>query len=484
MPSDQDTRSLERNALLELHRKTTLAITLLVGPAVVCALALQALEIPVWQFWLLTAWMAATTLCWGLAHVLTRRGRLELAVGLVVFSAFVFDGAALTLREGTLACALVADVGMVIYASVFAPSLMVPSAVFAIGSIAVLRVLGHLGWLPIAAATPHLALLLDLSVIVAALSVVVFFVHRRGRIGELPYVALKKVLREQEDTLATIVRLQPHIDVLVEAGERTASVLATRAKHQASTAEEVSNLIMAFEGMLTDAASSARATHQVTEKTQSESASGAARLALASEKLERFGRTMEEIRSSMGHLSVQTGRTEEIIDLLREIDSQLGVLGLNASLVAVRAGEAGKGFSVVAREIQTLLRSSETSLQRGRGMLATIRGEAGQVLELTEKSASQLAEHLRAVREACETMTRLSEQFVGASRTVIGLAQQADRQQGQLQRASQVLGELRRSAAQLTSSAQELSQSMRQLVRGQEELRTLVQRDRSASTAA
>lgn len=60
----------------------------------------------------------------------------------------------------------------------------------------------------------------------------------------------------------------------------------------------------------------------------------------------------------------------KILDIMKNIASQINILGINASIEAAKTGSYGAGFGVVAQEIRNLSHVTSESLQRTRTLIA------------------------------------------------------------------------------------------------------------------
>ncbi len=95
-------------------------------------------------------------------------------------------------------------------------------------------------------------------------------------------------------------------------------------------------------------------------------------------------------------------QTDVTIRTMSQITRQTNILGLNASIEAVRAGEQGKGFAVVAKEVQKLAGNSEVFARQISEILGTIKDEVNQVFQ-------QIQILKKATNEQLETGDRLQE---------------------------------------------------------------------------
>ncbi|MBI5543356.1 MAG: hypothetical protein HY901_05670 [Deltaproteobacteria bacterium] len=467
-------RARERHGLLALHRRVSAIVAFLVGPVVVLNLVAQAMATPCWQGRLLVGAMGLTSLCWCAAYLLTRGDRMELAAAIVMFSSLAFDATALALRQDTFALSLLANTCMVVYGSIFVPRLTLAGGVFAVGSVLALRLLLHFGLLSTMVPTPTYALLLDLSIVLAAIPVTLLFITRRHALSELPYRSLREHALQQQKLLDAVVRLQPQVDRLVAQSAQAANALIVHARQQADTSALVSTAADAFRETLANAAAAAGQTQAGAEAMRREAGEGAGRLASTHARLEQFLVVMDEVRNGVEHLSGQTERTDEIISTIDEIGDQLGLLALNAGLEAARAGEAGRGFTVVAAELRRLLSDSSSSLSRARDLLRSIRQQASQAVQGVSSSAGQLREHVGELRAAAGTIERIVSRFEENSERIAAVSRAAASQQGEAERVAHLMSELRESAGTQKSLAAALSEGIEKLACEQGDVRALV----------
>ena len=158
---------------------------------------------------------------------------------------------------------------------------------------------------------------------------------------------------------------------------------------------------------------------------------------LVAESSEQTLTTIGELASSAGQLADQQSQllqladeitkqiseTEKIIEIIRGVAHTSNMLGLNASIEAVRAGENGKGFSVVAGEIRKMAENSSVAIKDVESILNKIKEKIKVIDEKIDETSTIGQKQVAATEELSSTMEELAKSansLKKASNIVVG----------------------------------------------------------------
>lgn len=175
-----------------------------------------------------------------------------------------------------------------------------------------------------------------------------------------------------------------------------ADELSKRTEQQAASVEETAAALEQITTTVKDAAQRAREASQLVAHTRA----GA----------ERSGTIVRNAIDAMQKIEKSSGEIGNIVSVIDDIAFQTNLLALNAGVEAARAGEAGKGFAVVAqevrelaqrsanaaREITTLISTSEMHVRTGVSLV----GETGKALDAIVSEVQEINRHVHAIAEA------------------------------------------------------------------------------------
>ncbi|WP_037155690.1 methyl-accepting chemotaxis protein [Rhizobium freirei] len=175
-----------------------------------------------------------------------------------------------------------------------------------------------------------------------------------------------------------------------------ADELSKRTEQQAASIEETAAALEQITTTVKDAARRTQEASQLVAHTRA----GA----------ERSGEIVRNAIEAMQQIETSSGEINNIIGVIDDIAFQTNLLALNAGVEAARAGEAGKGFAVVAqevrelaqrsanaaKEIKTLIATSETHVRTGVGLV----GETGKALDAIVSEVQEINRHVHAIAEA------------------------------------------------------------------------------------
>ncbi|MET0334634.1 MAG: methyl-accepting chemotaxis protein [Rhizobacter sp.] len=149
------------------------------------------------------------------------------------------------------------------------------------------------------------------------------------------------------------------------------------------------------------ASSMAQMTQTVT--TNADSATQASTLSrTASEAALKGGRAVSEVVTTMNDITQSSRKIADIIGVIDGIAFQTNILALNAAVEAARAGEQGRGFAVVAGEVRSLA-------QRSADAAREIKSLIGASVEKVESGARIVDDAGRTMDDIVTQVQRVSD---------------------------------------------------------------------------
>ena len=175
--------------------------------------------------------------------------------------------------------------------------------------------------------------------------------------------------------------------------------LAQGATEQASTIQELSDKMRAFDENIAKSAANA---------IEAEESS-----ITVSQKINNENQLMQEMLKAMNEIEGNAQKINEINKAIDDIAFQTNLLSLNASVEAARAGSAGKGFAVVAGEVRNLAGKSQDAANETskliQGTILSVRNgakivsEAAQALQDVIENANKSQEIAKAISREMQT---------------------------------------------------------------------------------
>jgi len=220
---------------------------------------------------------------------------------------------------------------------------------------------------------------------------------------------LRTVIAQIQETSASVGTFSSNFMTVIQEQAASASQQATSVAEVTATMEELS-----------------RTSRQIAQNAESvkAAASKSVEVAQAGTTLGREGvEAMAQIKERVGDIARKTlflgEKSHEIgkvMEIIKEIASEIHLLALNAAIESAAAGEHGRRFAVVASEVRRLAEKTRESTETIRGIITEIQSATNSSVEATEQGSREVERwketiHLssEAFSEIIETIERTSE---------------------------------------------------------------------------
>jgi methyl-accepting chemotaxis protein len=175
--------------------------------------------------------------------------------------------------------------------------------------------------------------------------------------------------------------------------------------------------------------------HKVVEMAERSNRSVTEGEVLVRERLDRMRDIHRHIRAIAGEMEKLTERSDEVIkavDLIKDINEQIALLSMNASIEAVRAGEAGRAFGVVAEEIKAL---NQNTANANHSMAVVVQGFRKRLKEFhveIDTIRGRIAEEFEASESLDRTFQTVQDAVSNTSCAADEMREQTERQASSL----------------------------------------------------
>ncbi len=264
---------------------------------------------------------------------------------------------------------------------------------------------------------------------------------------------LREVLGQIQEAGANVGAFSSEIQTVIQGQAASASQQATSVAEVTATMEELS-----------------RTSRQIAQNAEAvkEAASKSVEVAQAGTTLGREGvEAMAQIKERVGDIARKTlflgEKSHEIgkvMEIIKEIASEIHLLALNAAIESAAAGEHGRRFAVVASEVRRLAEKTRESTETIRGIITEIQSATNSSVEATEQGTKEV-EHWK------ETIRLSSEAFSEIIETI--------------ERTSEASAQISLATHQQTSANEQVVQAMRQI---EETVRVAALQMKESSTSA
>ena len=221
-----------------------------------------------------------------------------------------------------------------------------------------------------------------------------------------------------EDFNAAVTQLAQAIGVALSCSEEITAQIAditSASENLSSRTERQAHALANTASAMNELSSSVGSAAQM--------ATAAAQAAQAAEKMARDStHVVNASIQAMGEIEQSSHQIASITSVIDDIAFQTNLLALNAGVEAARAGEAGRGFAVVAsevrdlaqrssasaREISTLIQSSERQVKTGVDLVNQMVTTLDSIVSAVENISARVAEIARSAEEQARALTEIN----------------------------------------------------------------------------
>lgn len=270
----------------------------------------------------------------------------------------------------------------------------------------------------------------------------------RGAIGDLDH---------------TTVQVSAVSSQLASGAAQTAAAVS----EAATTVDEVRQVSLLASQKATALADEARSAEQTADM-------GRGALAEIVENIRDIESQVGVMSASIVRLSEQTEAIAALTTASHDLAEQSNLLAVNAAIEAAKSTEEGKGFSVVADEIKTLSGQSKQAVRQVRKVLADIVQATTAAVDAAERSSGAIARSVERVAGSSEAIEALAGSVEMTAQSSMQIAASSQQQLIGMDQISQSMESINQASDHNAAAAREMSEELARLRGVAERLQAMI----------
>jgi methyl-accepting chemotaxis protein len=211
--------------------------------------------------------------------------------------------------------------------------------------------------------------------------------------------------------------------------ERTSSGIAQQRDQTDQVATAMNEMVATANDVATNAGAAFTAANLANQK----AAAGEAAVNETLSYVTELNDKVLEVTQRLQGLQADTQNIVSVLDVIKSVADQTNLLALNAAIEAARAGEQGRGFAVVADEVRSLAKRTQTSATEIEGLVNSLVNSAersvvtmrqgSELAQRTLEKAQSTGEQIIEITRAVEDISRLNSQIATAAEQQTAVAE-------------------------------------------------------------
>ncbi|MCG7988068.1 MAG: methyl-accepting chemotaxis protein [Candidatus Thiodiazotropha weberae] len=252
--------------------------------------------------------------------------------------------------------------------------------------------------------------------------------------------------------------------------KQVTSATAKGVQQQQIESDQVSTAMNEMAATVQEVARNAMQAAETSTEAEQEAGSGAAVVAQSVNGVQSLADKIESVAVTIKDLEVESGNIGTVLSVINGIAEQTNLLALNAAIEAARAGEQGRGFAVVADEVRTLAKRSQSATEEIKTIIERLQNKSQQAVSamdagrgqvhISVEQSTQGGASLQSISGSVSHIRDMNTQIATASEEQSAVAEEINQS---IVRIAQIAQQSAAGAEQMTETSSELAGLAEQL---------------------